>query len=76
MKNRRLDIETGKTSHLYGADLEITKEFDIKRLKKIKSYKGIRHSFRLPVRGQRTKSHFRTRENKSKVKKVKKEEKW
>ena len=36
-----------------------TKEFDIKRMKKMRSYKGIRHASGLPVRGQRTKSHFR-----------------
>ena len=34
-------------------------EFDIKRLKKIKSYKGYRHMSNLPVRGQRTRSNFR-----------------
>lgn len=59
MKNRRFDPETGKTSHLYGSDLDISKEFDIKRLKTMKSYRGIRHAAGQPVRGQRTKSHFR-----------------
>jgi small subunit ribosomal protein S13 len=59
MKNRRLDRETGKTTHLYGTDLDIARDFDIKRLKKIKAYKGIRHAAGQPVRGQRTKSHFR-----------------
>ena len=33
---------------------------NIKRLKDIKSYKGIRHARRLPVRGQRTKTNSRT----------------
>ena len=33
---------------------------NIKRLKDIKSYRGIRHLKRLPVRGQRTKSNSRT----------------
>lgn len=61
LKNRCSDPETGKTSHLYGTDLDIARDFDIKRMKKIKSYKGIRHSSKLPVRGQRTRSHFRTR---------------
>lgn len=73
MKNRRLDRETGQTAHLYGSDLDIAKEFDIKRLKKIKSYKGIRHALKQPVRGQRTRSHFRT--NKIAGGKVKKHEK-
>jgi len=61
LKNRRLDPETGKTGHNFGTNLEITRDFDIKRMKKIKSYKGIRHTAKLPVRGQRTRSHFRTR---------------
>lgn len=33
---------------------------NIKRLKEIKSYRGSRHSKRLPARGQRTKSNTRT----------------
>lgn len=57
--NRRNDFEEGQKSHLVGSDLDLKKEFDIKRLKKIKSYRGIRHAAGLPLRGQRTKSHFR-----------------
>jgi len=57
--NRRDDFETGESKHLTGSDLELQKEFDIKRLKKIKSYKGFRHTSGLPLRGQRTKSNFR-----------------
>lgn len=33
---------------------------DIKRLKDIKAYRGIRHMRRLPVNGQRTKTNSRT----------------
>jgi small subunit ribosomal protein S13 len=33
---------------------------NIKRLRDIKSYRGIRHARRLPVRGQRTKTNSRT----------------
>ena len=33
---------------------------NIKRLKDIKSYRGVRHLKRLPVRGQRTKTNSRT----------------
>ena len=33
---------------------------NIKRLKDIKSYRGSRHSKRLPARGQRTKTNSRT----------------
>lgn len=59
LKNRRFDFDTGENQHLLSTDLELRKDFDLKRLKKIKSYKGVRHSRGLPVRGQRTKSHFR-----------------
>lgn len=59
MLNRRQDPETGVTEHLTGTDLKLRREFDIKLMRKIKSYKGIRHSFGLPVRGQSTKAHFR-----------------
>ena len=59
LKNRRSDIESGETSHLYTTDLDFKKEFDIKRLRKIKSYRGARHAVKLPSRGQRTRSHFR-----------------
>ncbi|MBU1136580.1 MAG: 30S ribosomal protein S13 [Nanoarchaeota archaeon] len=57
--NRRKDFESGKSEHLIGTELELKEEFDIKRMKKIKSYKGVRHITGRPVRGQRTKSHFR-----------------
>lgn len=63
--NRRKDYDTGKDMHLFTGNISFYKENDIKRLKKIKSLKGIRHGKGLPVRGQRTKSHFRT--NKGKV---------
>lgn len=59
MKNRRKDIADGEDKHLTGVNLELSKEFDIKRMKKIKSYKGMRHAYNLPARGQRTRSHFR-----------------
>ena len=57
--NRRKDFDTGENKHLTGTDLDLRKEFDIKRLKKIKSYRGIRHAAGLPLRGQRTRSNFR-----------------
>jgi len=58
--NRRKDFDTGKNLHLTGANLNLSKEFDIKRMKKLKTYKGMRHSWGQPVRGQRTRSHFRS----------------
>ena len=57
--NRKKDKTTGQDKHLVGSELNFQKDFDIKFLKKIKCYKGIRHSQGLPVRGQRTKGHFR-----------------
>lgn len=59
LMNRRDDFETGEDSHLIGSDLELKTDFDIKRLKKIKCYRGLRHLIGLPTRGQRTKSNFR-----------------
>jgi len=59
LKNRQKDLESGETSHHTGADLEMKRDFDIRRLKKIRSYKGIRHTSGHPVRGQRTRAHFR-----------------
>jgi len=57
--NRRKDFGSGEDMHLTGSFLSLSKEFDIKRLKKIKSYRGLRHASNLPLRGQRTKSNFR-----------------
>jgi|SRR3989344_3375164 len=59
--NRRRDFTTGESKHLIGNELDFVNEFDIKRLKKIKSYRGLRHATKQPVRGQRTRSHFRTK---------------
>ena len=64
MLNRRKDFETGEDTHLLMADLDFSKETDIKRLKKTTSYKGLRHQWGLPVRGQRTKSNFRNKKGK------------
>ena len=57
--NRRNDYETGEDGHIITSDLTFTKDNDIKRLKKIKSNRGMRHAWSLPLRGQRTKSNFR-----------------
>ncbi len=37
---------------------------NVKRLKEIKAYRGIRHQMNLPSRGQRTKTNARTRRGK------------
>ncbi len=65
MLNRRKDYETGENLHLLGSDLDFAKDQDIRRMKKVRSYKGLRHGLKLPVRGQRTRSNFRR--NKGKV---------
>ena len=62
--NRQKDFDTGEDGHLTGVNLELKKEADIKRLKKIKTYRGLRHSAKLPVRGQRTRANFRKNKQK------------
>ncbi len=62
--NRRKDPETGLDKHILGPDVLFTLDGDIKKLKKIKSNKGFRHQWGLPVRGQRTKSNFRRNKGK------------
>jgi len=71
MKNRQKDHETGETGHFIGNELDMKKDFDIRRMKKIKSYRGVRHTNKLPVRGQRTRSHFRKKGQAVRVKKKK-----
>lgn len=66
---RPKDISTTKESEIRKIIEELKVEGDlrreissnIKRLKDIKSYRGLRHSKALPVRGQRTKTNSRTR---------------
>ncbi|NQV08765.1 30S ribosomal protein S13 [Candidatus Woesearchaeota archaeon] len=69
MLNRRKDYEEGTDKHILTSDIKFVQENDLKRLKKIKSYRGMRHAYGLPTRGQRTKSNFR--KNKGKVTGVK-----
>ena len=65
MINRRRDSETGEDKHLITGTLTYVQDNDVKMMKKIRSYKGIRHIQGQPVRGQRTRSNFRR--NKGKV---------
>ena len=65
MLNRRFDPQDGTSSHIITSNLTFIQDNDVKLMKKIKTYKGIRHSFGLPVRGQKTRSNFRR--NKGKV---------
>ncbi len=59
MVNRKNDRETGESKHLVSGELLFSKREDLKRLNEIKSYRGLRHSWGLTVRGQRTKSTHR-----------------
>lgn len=56
MLNRQKDIYTGEDHHLFGTDVTLTRQEDINLMKKIRSYKGIRHERGHRVRGQRTRS--------------------
>jgi small subunit ribosomal protein S13 len=60
MLNRRGDIETGTDVHVMAMDLNMTLREDLDLMKKMRSYKGIRHERGLRVRGQRTRSSGRT----------------
>ena len=62
--NRKKDYDSGEDRHILTSDLDFTKEFDIRRLKKIKSNRGMRHAWGLPLRGQKTKSNFRKNKRK------------
>ena len=57
--NRRKDLETGKNIHLISSDLVLQTKNDIDQMKKIRSWKGVRHSYGLKVRGQRTRTTSR-----------------
>jgi small subunit ribosomal protein S13 len=45
-------------------DLRVEIQGNIKRLREIGAYRGVRHTRNLPVRGQRTKSNARTKRGK------------
>ncbi len=64
MLNRRNDVNDGQNRHLYTGDLQFSQDNDIRMMKKIRSYKGVRHSIGQPVRGQRTRSNFRRNKGK------------
>lgn len=58
--NRRKDLETGRDLHLVGPDLALRVKTDIDFMKDLRTWKGIRHSLGLKVRGQRTKTTGRS----------------
>ncbi len=70
--NDLTDEDTDKLRKVIEADyktegtLKLLVKEDIKRLKEINCYRGIRHKKGLPVRGQRTRTNARTRKGPSK----------
>lgn len=64
------DDELGRITEVIAADYTVEGELqrivvaNIKRLKDIKSYRGMRHTANLPSRGQRTRTNARTRRGK------------
>lgn len=64
------DAEISRIQEVINTDFVVEGELqrivsgNIKRLKDIKSYRGIRHASGLPSRGQRTKTNARTRRGK------------
>jgi small subunit ribosomal protein S13 len=71
--NRRKDKETGETKHLITNELDMKKDLDIRTMKKMRCYRGVRHAMGQPVRGQRTRSHFRAKKR-AKIKAAKRPE--
>jgi len=57
--NRQNDYDSGEDIHSVSIDLKMTLGDDLNRMKKVKSYKGIRHASGHKVRGQRTYSNGR-----------------
>ena len=54
--NRRKDVDSGANIHRLGSDLDFMIKNDIEREKNLLSWRGIRHSLGLKVRGQRTRT--------------------
>jgi small subunit ribosomal protein S13 len=60
MVNRPKDVYTGEARHILGTDLTLAVSDDVNRMRKMRSYRGIRHETGQKVRGQRTKASGRT----------------
>ncbi len=59
--NTRKEWVSGENKHLTMNELDFELRNTFKRLGEIKSYRGLRHTWGLPVRGQRTKSTHRNK---------------
>ncbi len=64
-----LDVIRGYLDKNFEVEGELRQKIfrNIKRLKDIKSYRGIRHKIGLPVRGQRTRHNAHTRKGRSRA---------
>lgn len=56
MVNKQNDIMSGEDRHHIGTDVLLSLNEDLNLMKKMRSYKGVRHERGLRVRGQRTRS--------------------
>jgi len=67
LNEAQLDIVRAHLDKNFQVEGELRQKIfrEIKRLKDIKSYRGIRHKLGLPVRGQRTRHNAHTRKGKS-----------
>ena len=70
-KKHLLNLNKALTYYKQGIRLQREVSNNISTLKEIKTYRGIRHSYFLPVRGQRTHTNAGTQKNKKKKKKEK-----
>ncbi|HMF32814.1 MAG TPA: 30S ribosomal protein S13 [Candidatus Lokiarchaeia archaeon] len=60
MVNRQKDLRTGANLHISGTDVDLLLKMDIDRMKRTRSWKGVRHHLNLKVRGQRTRTTGRS----------------
>ncbi len=60
MVNRQKDRRTGEYKQVLSNDLLMVTKMDVDRMKKIRSWKGIRHMYGLKVRGQHTRTTGRS----------------
>mgnify|MGYP001044241737 CR=1 FL=1 len=67
LSESELDVIRGYLDKNFEVEGELRQKIfrNIKRLKDIRCYRGIRHKLGLPVRGQRTRHNARTRKGKS-----------
>ncbi len=69
LSESELDLVRGYLDKNFEVEGELRQKIfrNIKRLKDIKSYRGIRHKIGLPVRGQRTRHNAHTRKGRSRA---------